>query len=234
MSLADRIVYEDNHLLIINKQAGEIVQGDKTGDEPLVDTLKEYIKRRDHKPGNVFLGLVHRLDRPVAGLLVFAKTSKALSRMNRMFAQGEIQKIYHALVTAKPPVLAQKLSHYIYRNEKQNKSYVAPSARADAKLAELSYSYLVSSDRYHLLEVELHTGRHHQIRCQLSSIGCVIKGDLKYGASRSNADGSISLLSYRLRFIHPVSKVMIDVVAPTPQDKLWEAVHLANSKVSNF
>lgn len=216
------VVYEDNHLLIVNKRSGEIVQGDKTGDEPMVESLKVYLKEKYNKPGNVFLGLVHRLDRPVAGLVIFAKTSKALSRMTQMFARGEVQKTYRAIVCARPEVPSQRLRHYLLRNEKQNKSYAYHSERPGAKLAELTYRHLASGERYHLLEVDLHTGRHHQIRCQLSAIGSVIKGDLKYGAPRSNPDGSISLLSYRLRFTHPVSQQEIDVCAPLPQDKLWQ------------
>lgn len=225
MQYGRRIVYEDNHLLIINKRAGEIVQGDKTGDEPLIESLKAYIKARDNKPGNVFLGLVHRLDRPVAGLLIYAKTSKALSRMTQMFARGEVQKLYHAIVCQSPAVPSGHLRHYLLRNERQNKSYAYQSERPGSKRAELSYRLLASGERYHLLEVELHTGRHHQIRCQLATIGSVIKGDLKYGAARSNPDGSISLLSYRLRFVHPVSREQLDIVAPIPEEKLWQDLH---------
>lgn len=229
MNWDDRVVYEDNHLLIINKRSGEIVQGDKTGDEPLVETLKQYLKEKYNKPGNVFLGLVHRLDRPVSGLVIFAKTSKALSRMTQMFAKGEVQKFYRAIVCAKPQVPCQRLQHYLWRNEKQNKSYAYEREREGSKRAELSYRLLSSGERYHLLEVELHTGRHHQIRCQLAHIGCVIKGDLKYGAARSNPDAGISLLSYRLRFTHPVRGGEVNVTAPLPKDKLWQAL----SKNSN-
>lgn len=216
------VIYEDNHLLIVNKKPGEIVQGDKTGDVPMVESLKLYLKEKYQKPGNVFLGLVHRLDRPVGGLVIFAKTSKALSRMTQMFAKGEVKKSYRAIVCQPPKYSTQELQHYLVRNEKQNKSYVYDSERIGSKKAVLSYRLLSSGERYHLLEVDLKTGRHHQIRCQLAHIGCVIKGDLKYGAARSNSDGSISLLSYRLRFTHPVSGTDIDITAPTPTDNLWQ------------
>lgn len=216
------VIYEDNHLLIVNKKPGEIVQGDKTGDVPMVESLKLYLKEKYQKPGNVFLGLVHRLDRPVGGLVIFAKTSKALSRMTQMFAKGEVKKSYRAIVCQPPKHATQELQHYLVRNEKQNKSYVYDSERIGSKKAVLSYRLLSSGERYHLLEVDLKTGRHHQIRCQLAHIGCVIKGDLKYGAARSNSDGSISLLSYRLRFTHPVSGIDIDITAPTPTDNLWQ------------
>lgn len=216
------VIYEDNHLLIVNKKPGEIVQGDKTGDVPMVESLKLYLKEKYQKPGNVFLGLVHRLDRPVGGLVIFAKTSKALSRMTQMFAKGEVKKSYRAIVCQPPKYSTQELQHYLVRNEKQNKSYVYDSERIGSKKAVLSYRLLSSGERYHLLEVTLKTGRHHQIRCQLAHIGCVIKGDLKYGAARSNSDGSISLLSYRLRFTHPVSGTDIDITAPTPIDNLWQ------------
>lgn len=216
------IVYEDNHLLIVCKRPGEIVQGDKTGDEPMVEGLKTWLKEKYQKPGNVFLGLVNRLDRPVGGLVIFAKTSKALSRMNAMLQRGEIQKTYWAIVCHSPEVPSQQLTHYLLRREAQNKSYAYQTARPNTKRAELTYRLLGSGERYHLLEVDLHTGRHHQIRCQLSAIGCPIKGDLKYGAPRSNPDGSISLLSRRLRFVHPVSGVELVLEAPIPQDKLWQ------------
>lgn len=226
--LMDRIVpeviYEDNHLLIVNKKPGQIVQGDKTGDVPLVDSLKNWIKHKYNKPGNVFLGLVNRLDRPVGGLVIFAKTSKALTRMNAMLAKGEIHKTYWAIVCSAPPQKQMHLKHYLLRNAKQNKTYVYQTERPDTKRAELQYKHLASGDRYHLLEVELYTGRHHQIRAQLSHIGCVIKGDLKYGASRSNPDGSISLLSRYLRFMHPVSGEEIRLVAPVPDDALWRTL----------
>lgn len=219
------VVYEDNHLLIVNKKPGEIVQGDKTGDAPMVETLKGYLKEKYNKPGNVFLGLVHRLDRPVGGLVIFAKTSKALSRMTQMFAQGDVQKTYRAIVCNKPDIPSARLKHYLVRNEKQNKSYAYHTERHGSKRAELSYRLLTSGERYHLVEVELHTGRHHQIRCQLSSIGCPIKGDLKYGAARNNPDGNISLLSYRLRFVHPVSGIEIDLTAPLPQERVWRELN---------
>lgn len=215
------VIYEDNHLLIVSKRPGEIVQGDKTGDVPMVESLKLYLKKKYNKPGNVFLGLVHRLDRPVGGLVIFAKTSKALSRMTQMFAKGEVQKSYLAIVTDKPQEAQARLTHYLARNEKQNKSYAYHQERANSKRAELSYRLISNGEHYHLVEVDLHTGRHHQIRCQLSAIGCPIKGDLKYGAKRSNPDGSISLLSYRLRFRHPVSGVDLDIKAPLPNERIW-------------
>ena len=215
------VIYEDNHLLIVSKRPGEIVQGDKTGDVPMVESLKLYLKEKYNKPGNVFLGLVHRLDRPVGGLVIFAKTSKALSRMTQMFAKGEVQKSYLAIVTDKPQEAQARLTHYLVRNEKQNKSYAYHQERANSKRAELSYRLISNGEHYHLVEVDLHTGRHHQIRCQLSAIGCPIKGDLKYGAKRSNPDGSISLLSYRLRFSHPVSGVDLDIKAPLPNERIW-------------
>lgn len=215
------VIYEDNHLLIVSKRPGEIVQGDKTGDVPMVESLKLYLKEKYNKPGNVFLGLVHRLDRPVGGLVIFAKTSKALSRMTQMFAKSEVQKSYLAIVTDRPQEAQARLTHYLVRNEKQNKSYAYHQERANSKRAELSYRLISSGEHYHLVEVDLHTGRHHQIRCQLSAIGCPIKGDLKYGAKRSNPDGSISLLSYRLRFRHPVSGVDLDIKAPLPNERIW-------------
>ena len=215
------VIYEDNHLLIVSKRPGEIVQGDKTGDVPMVESLKLYLKEKYNKPGNVFLGLVHRLDRPVGGLVIFAKTSKALSRMTQMFAKGEVQKSYLAIVTDKPHEAQARLTHYLVRNEKQNKSYAYHQERANSKRAELSYRLISNGEHYHLVEVDLHTGRHHQIRCQLSAIGCPIKGDLKYGAKRSNPDGSISLLSYRLRFRHTVSGVDLDIKAPLPNERIW-------------
>lgn len=216
------VVYEDNHLLVVNKRPGEIVQGDKTGDAPMVETLKQYLKERYGKPGNVFLGLVHRLDRPVGGLVIFAKTSKALSRMTQMFARGEVHKTYWAITSGAPPREPLRLVHYLVRNQQQNKSYAYTTERSNAKRAELTLRPLAHGDRYHLVEIELHTGRHHQIRCQLSAIGCAIRGDLKYGAQRSNPDGSISLLSRYLRFKHPVSGVELCLEAPLPTDKLWQ------------
>lgn len=217
------VLYEDNHLLIINKAAGEIVQGDKTGDCPLVESLKVYLKEKYDKPGNVFLGLVHRLDRPVSGIVVFAKTSKALTRMNELFRKDEVRKIYHAIVEASPARPEADLVHFLKKNEKQNKSYPVGSQVVGAKRAELSYRALAHSDRYTLLEVTLKTGRHHQIRAQLSANGTIIKGDLKYGARRSNADGSISLHAYSIEFVHPVSKEKVRIIAPYPdKEGLWK------------
>ena len=215
------VVYEDNHLIIVNKAASEIVQGDKTGDEPLSESLKRYLKEKYNKPGNVFLGVVHRLDRPVSGLVIFAKTSKALSRLNTMLAQSEVKKTYWAIVTARPPQEEGELIHYLVRNEQQNKSYAYDRERPGSKQAILHYRLIATSERYWLLEVDLKTGRHHQIRCQLSKMGCPIKGDLKYGAPRSNPDGSISLHARRIRFVHPVSKQSIDLTAPVPHLAPW-------------
>ena len=217
------VVYEDNHIIIVNKQSGEIVQGDKTGDRPLSDIVKDYIKEKYQKPGAVFLGVVHRLDRPVSGLVVFARTSKALTRLNKMFAEGEVHKTYWALVKNAPQKTEDTLTHWLVRNEKQNKSYAYATEKPNAKKAILKYRLTGKSDNYSLLEVQLMTGRHHQIRCQLAAMGCPIKGDLKYGAPRSNPDGSISLQSHRVEFIHPVSKERITVEAPLPDDPLWQA-----------
>ena len=215
------VLYEDNHIIIVNKRSGEIVQGDKTGDTPLSDTVKLWLKEKHQKPGNVFLGVVHRLDRPVQGLVVFAKTSKALSRLNDMFRTSDVHKTYWAITKNCPRQPEGTLVNWLTRNEKQNKSYAYDSERPGAKRAELQYHIIGHNDRYTLIEVKLLTGRHHQIRCQLAHIGCPIKGDLKYGAERSNPDGSISLLSRRVQFIHPVSKEPIDITAPLP-DRLWE------------
>lgn len=219
-----QVVYEDNHIIIVFKQSGEIVQGDKTGDRPLSETVKEYIKAKYHKPGNVFLGVVHRLDRPVAGLVVFARTSKALARLNEMFRKGDIHKTYWAITKNMPKEPQATLTNWIVRNERQNKSYAYDREVPDSKKALLSYRVIGHTDHYHLLEVHLMTGRHHQIRCQLAHIGCPIKGDLKYGAQRSNPDGNISLLSHEMTFVHPVSKETIHVVAPLPDDNLWRAL----------
>ena len=216
------ILYEDNHIIIVNKTTSEIVQGDKTGDTPLSEQLKLWLKEKYNKPGNVFVGVTHRLDRPVSGVVVFAKTSKALTRLNEMFRLGEIQKSYWAIVQNHPPKQQDEITHYLVRNEKQNKSYAYNGQKANAKKATLSYTVIAQSDRYNLLEVDLKTGRHHQIRCQLAQIGCPIKGDLKYGAKRSNPDGGISLHARRIRFIHPVSQKEIDVTAPVPNDILWK------------
>lgn len=217
------VLYEDNHLMVVNKEPGEIVQGDKTGDEPLVETLKRWLKEKYGKPGNVFLGVVHRLDRPVGGVVVFAKTSKALTRLNEMFRKGEVHKTYWALTRNKPTLPAARLVNWITTVEKTNKSTAHARPVAGAKEAALSYAHRASSDRYHLLEVNLETGRKHQIRVQLSAAGMPVKGDLKYGDKRSNSDGSISLLARRIRFEHPVSHEMIDITAPLPSDKLWQA-----------
>ena len=220
------VIYEDNHIIIVNKKSGEIVQGDKTGDRPLSDIVKDYIKEKYAKPGAVFLGVVHRLDRPVSGLVVFARTSKALSRLNKMFAEGEVHKTYWAITKNAPRDNEGTLTHWLVRNEKQNKSYAYEQEKPNAKKAILKYHVLSHSDNYSLIEVQLLTGRHHQIRCQLAAIGCPIKGDLKYGAPRSNPDGSISLLSRRVEFVHPVSKETIIAEAPLPDDNLWRAFKL--------
>jgi len=219
-----KVVYEDNHVIIVHKESGEIVQGDKTGDKPLSETVKDYIRDKYHKPGNVFLGVVHRLDRPVAGLVVFARTSKALSRLNEMFRKGEVHKTYWAITKNAPAEPEGTLVNWIVRNEKQNKSYVYDKEVPNAKRAELKYRVIAHADNYHLLEVNLLTGRHHQIRCQLAHMGCVIKGDLKYGAPRSNPDGSISLLSHEITFIHPVSKMEIKAESLIPDDRLWRDI----------
>lgn len=218
------VVYEDNHIIIVNKQSGEIVQGDKTGDTPLSDIVKQYIKDKYNKPGNVFLGVVHRLDRPVSGLVVFAKTSKALSRLNEMFRTGDVHKTYWAIVKKNDIAPEATLTDWLTRNERQNKSYAHNREVPGAKKAVLSYKVRSVSDNYMLLEVRLMTGRHHQIRCQLAHMGCPIKGDLKYGSHRSNPDGSISLMSRRVEFVHPVSKETIAVEAPVPNDRLWLAL----------
>lgn len=216
-----KVVYEDNHLIIVYKESGEIVQGDKTGDTPLSETVKAYIKDKYHKPGAVFLGVVHRLDRPVSGLVIFARTSKALARLNDMFRRVDIHKTYWAITQNAPPVEQDTLTSWLQRNERQNKSYVYDKEVPNSKKAVLNYQLRSRSDRYCLIEVELLTGRHHQIRAQLSHIGCPIKGDLKYGAKRSNPDGSISLLSCKVEFVHPVSKKNIIINSPIPDDKLW-------------
>ena len=218
------VVYEDNHIIIVNKQSGEIVQGDKTGDRPLSDLVKDYIKEKYQKPGEVFLGVVHRLDRPVSGLVVFARTSKALTRLNKMFAEGQVHKTYWALVQNCPKEHEGTLEHWLVRNEKQNKSYAYERVRPNAKKAILKYKVIGRTDNYTLVEVQLMTGRHHQIRCQLSTMGCPIKGDLKYGAKRSNPDGSISLQSHRVEFEHPVSHETIAIEAPLPHDPIWQGV----------
>ncbi len=223
-----QVVYEDNHIIVVYKESGEIVQGDKTGDTPLSETVKAYIKEKYQKPGAVFLGVVHRLDRPVSGLVVFARTSKALSRLNEMFRKGEVHKTYWALVQPSGnPVTSNTFvtaTHWLTRNEKQNKSYAYDREVPGSKKAVLRYRTIGQTERYQLLEVELLTGRHHQIRCQLSTLGMPIRGDLKYGAKRSNPDGSISLLSHHVEFIHPVSKQEIVLDSPLPDDKIWHNI----------
>lgn len=221
-SVSNRILFEDNHLIIVNKLAGEIVQGDKTGDEPLSETIKKYIKKKYNKPGEVFMGVVHRLDRPTSGLVIFAKTSKALTRMNEAFRDREVKKIYWAICKNTPKKTNERLINYLVKNEKTNTSRAVEPTNKSALKAELEYTLLKKSDNYSLLEVELFTGRHHQIRVQLSSIGCPIKGDLKYGSDRSNNDGSISLHARKITFIHPVKKEKIELIAPVPNDSLWQ------------
>lgn len=217
-----QILYEDNHLIAVNKAPGEIVQGDKTGDKPLSDTLKEYIKLKYNKPGEVFLGVPHRLDRPTSGVVLFARTSKALVRLNEMFKNHDaMRKTYWAIVQGAPKLSEARLENYLIRNEPQNKSYIAKPGTKDAKLAVLTYRTLTRGDHYSLLEVELLTGRHHQIRCQLAAIGCPIKGDLKYGAKRSNPDGSISLHARQITFVHPVRKEQLTITAPVPEGSLF-------------
>lgn len=225
------VLYEDNHIIAVSKTCHEIVQGDKTGDIPLSDLVKAYIKDKYNKPGEVFLGVTHRLDRPTTGVVLFARTSKALTRLNQMFQSHEkIQKTYWAIVeTASVNKLANmtdhvRLENYLWRNEKQNKSFVVKPGTKDAKRAVLTYRILTHADRYTLLEINLETGRHHQIRCQLAAIGCPIKGDLKYGAKRSNPDGGISLHARKIEFIHPVSQLPISITAPVPNDNLWHSL----------
>lgn len=218
--IASRILYEDNHVLVMNKRPGEIVQGDKTGDEPLSETLKAFIAARNSKPGKVFIGVPHRLDRPVSGAVIFAKTSKALERLSGSFREGDAGKIYWALVENAPDPQEGEIRSWLFRNEKQNKSYSSPIPRPGAKEALLRYRLLRPTKNYFLLEVQLLTGRHHQIRCQLSAIGCPIKGDLKYGARRSNPDGSISLHARQITFLHPTRKEPVTVTAPTPMEQM--------------
>ena len=219
-----QVIYEDNHIIVVAKHSGEIVQGDKSGDRPLTEDVKAYLKEKYAKPGLVFLGLVHRLDRPVSGLVVFARTSKALSRLNEMFRNGSIHKTYWALVQTPPPAEEGELIHWLTRNERQNKSYAYRNEVPGSKKAVLRYRVIGQTDRYTLLEIQLLTGRHHQIRCQLAAMGCPIRGDLKYGAPRSNPDGSISLLARSIEFVHPVSKEIICLEAPLPEDSLWQAL----------
>lgn len=220
-SIDNRILYEDNHLFVINKNSGELVQGDKTGDVPLIENIKQFIKVRDKKPGNVYLGLIHRLDRPTSGVLIFAKTSKALSRMNEMFKTRDVEKLYWAIVEGKVEQKFERLEHYLRKNQKKNLVTVFTQPTKDAKKAILEYKVLGELDNYTLLEVDLYTGRSHQIRSQLSFIGNPIKGDLKYGSKRSNRDGSISLHARKISFIHPVSKENIEIIAQPPKDKIW-------------
>ncbi len=205
------VVYEDNHIIVVDKTCSEIVQGDKTGDTPLSEIVKQYIKEKYNKPGDVFLGVVHRLDRPVSGLVMFARTSKALTRLNKMFQDGEVHKTYRALVKDCPPKDEDELVNWLVRNEKQNKSYAYDKEVPNAKKAILKYRLIGKTDTYHILEIDLKTGRHHQIRCQLAHIGCPIKGDLKYGAKRSNPDGGISLQAHSISFIHPVTKKEVSI-----------------------
>ena len=219
------VLYEDNHIIAVNKTCNEIVQGDKTGDTPLSEIVKAYIKEKYNKPGEVFLGVTHRLDRPTSGVVLFARTSKALTRLNEMFKSHEqIKKTYWAIVQGAPKVPEARLENWLVRNEAQNKSYIAKPGAKEAKQAILSYKTLVKGDHYTLLEVNLETGRHHQIRCQLAAIGCPIKGDLKYGAKRSNPDGGICLHARKIEFIHPVKKENICITAPVPDDALWRAL----------
>ena len=220
-----QVLLEDNHLIIVNKRPGDIVQGDKTGDIPLSEVVKAYLAAKHNKPGNVFLGVVHRLDRPTSGIVVFAKTSKALPRLNKLFEQKQVKKIYWAMVKEAPPADRGTLTHYTKRNPKQNKSYAHIKEVPDGKKAILDYEVIKKLDTYYLLQVNLHTGRHHQIRSQLAAIGCPIKGDLKYGFDRSNKDGSIHLHSRGLSFIHPVKKEEIQIIAPPPTEPLWDAAN---------
>ena len=226
------ILFEDNHLIAINKRCGDIVQGDKTGDKTVGDDVKSYLKDKYNKPGNVFLGVTHRLDRPTSGVLLFARTSKCLAKMNELFRNdGSIRKTYWAVVDAKPEPLSANLEHWLVRIEKQNKSFAYNLEQKESKKAALTYRYLGSSDRFHLLEIELHTGRHHQIRAQLATIGLHIKGDLKYGFPRSNKDGGIHLHARTIRFIHPVTQEPVEVTAPVPNDPVWQYFeHLQQKK----
>ncbi len=220
-----QVLYEDNHLIAVNKRPGDIVQGDKTGDTPLSEIVKRYIKKKYQKPGNVFLGVAHRLDRPTSGVVVFARTSKALARLNKIFAEKTAKKTYWALVKEQPPEATDNLVHWLKRNPKQNKSYAYPKEVPGSKEARLLYRIKKRLDRYFLLEIDLQTGRHHQIRAQLAALGCPIKGDLKYGYSRSNPDGSIHLHARSLSFLHPVKKETVHLVAPPPPGLLWDLCH---------
>ncbi|WP_298306093.1 RluA family pseudouridine synthase [Flavobacterium sp.] len=219
-----QILHEDNHIIVINKRVGDIVQGDKTGDKPLSEIVKEYIKDKYNKPGEVFLGVVHRLDRPTTGIVVFAKTSKALERLNKMFSERETNKTYWAVVKNKPPKTEDNLIHFLKRNEKNNTSKAHLKEVPESKKASLDYKIIKELNNYFALEINLHTGRHHQIRAQLQAIGCPIKGDLKYGFDRSNPDGGIHLHARKLAFTHPVSKEQIEIIAPTPMDAIWNSI----------
>lgn len=221
------VLYEDNHLIAVNKPPGQLVQGDSSGDSPLAEGVREYLKQRYRKPGNVFVGVAHRLDRPASGVVLFARTSKALSRLNHLFRENRVHKLYWALIRELPPRREDTLVHHLRRNPEQNKSYALDTPRADSKEARLSYRLLESLERYHLLEITLHTGRHHQIRAQLARIGCHIKGDLKYGAARSNPGGGIHLHARLLCLPHPIGGREVTILAPPPRDPLWEAVELA-------
>lgn len=219
-----QVLYEDNHIIVVNKRVGDIVQGDKTGDKPLSDVVKEYIKEKYHKPGEVFLGVVHRLDRPTTGIVVFARTSKALTRLNEMFSNRETQKTYWAVVKNRPPKNEDLLIHFLKRNTQNNTSKAYSKEVSDSKKASLDYKIIKELKNYFVLEIQLHTGRHHQIRSQLSAIGCPIKGDLKYGFDRSNPDGGIHLQARKLQFVHPVSKETIEITAPVPDDVIWNSI----------
>ena len=219
-----QMLHEDNHLIVVNKRVGDIAQGDNSGDKPLPDIVKEYLKQKYNKPGEVFLGVVHRLDRPTTGIVVFAKTSKALTRINDLFSSRETQKTYWAVVKNKPPKEEDTLVHFIKRNQQNNTSKAHTKEVPDSKKASLHYKIITELDNYFALEIELHTGRHHQIRAQLQAIGCSIKGDLKYGFDRSNPDGGIHLHARKLSFIHPVSKEQISIIAPVPQDVIWKSI----------
>ena len=220
-----QVLYEDNHIIVVNKRAGDIVQGDRTGDKPLSDVVKEYIAEKYNKPGNVYLGLVHRLDRPTTGVVMFAKTSKALPRLNKLFAEKKVNKTYWALVKNQPPKTENRLVNWLRKNPKNNKSTAHKKEIENSKKAILSYKVIKTLDNFYLLEIDLETGRHHQIRVQLAAVGCPIKGDLKYGFDRSNKDGSISLHARTLEFIHPVKKEPVFIEAPLPKDPLWDACH---------
>ena len=215
------ILYEDNHLIAVNKKSGDIVQGDKTGDTPLSEYVKKYLKKKYNKPGEVFLGTIHRLDRPTSGIIIYARTSKSLSRMNKLFREKKVKKIYWAIVEKSPPMDLGRIENYLKKNEKRNKSYI--SNKEEGKYALLNYKILKKLEKYYHLEIKPKTGRHHQIRAQLASIGCIIKGDLKYGAKRNNKNASIDLLARRIEFVHPVKNETIIITAPTPTNKIWNA-----------